>query len=62
MNSKRRDATFLVRMWAAGEAANAQWRGSIREVSTGKRLFVTETREVADFIAACLAASTAITE
>jgi hypothetical protein len=46
-------------MWAPGEAADAQWRGSIHEVSTGKRLFVTETREVADFIAACLAASPA---
>ncbi len=46
-------------MWAPGEAADAQWRGSIHEVSTGKRLFVTEAREVADFIAACLADSPA---
>lgn len=49
--------TFLVRMWAAeaSDENGAGWRGSVHEVSTGKRLFVTETRDVADFIAACLA-------
>ncbi|MGA8574094.1 MAG: hypothetical protein WB609_00200 [Candidatus Cybelea sp.] len=56
MNLKRRDVTFLVRMWLTEEPeGNAQWRGSVHEVTSGKRLFVTETREVADFIAARLA-------
>ena len=34
---------------------DADWRGSVHEVSSGKRLFVSETREVADFIAEHLA-------
>ncbi len=56
MNPKRRDVTFLVRMWPRDHAdGDADWRGSVHEVSSGKRLFVTETREVADFIAEHLA-------
>jgi len=55
MNPKRRDATFLVRMWLAEEAEGAQWRGSVLEVTSGKRFFVTQPRDVADFIAAHLA-------
>jgi hypothetical protein len=56
VNPKRRDATFLVRMWLSEESdGDARWRGSVYEVASGKRLFVTETRDVADFIAARLA-------
>lgn len=56
MNSERRDVTFLVRMWLAeGPAGGDEWRGSVHEVASGKRLFVTGTRDIADFIAAHLA-------
>lgn len=56
MNPKRRDVTFLVRMWPREHTdGDADWRGSVHEVSSGKRLFVSETREVADFIAEHLA-------
>ena len=55
MTLKRRDVTFIVRMWLAEETdGKAQWRGSVHEVASGRRLFVTETRDVADFIAARL--------
>lgn len=57
MNPKRHDVTFLVRMWLPEETdGQAQWRGSILEVASGKRFFVTQPRDVADFI------STALTE
>jgi hypothetical protein len=53
---KRRDMTFLVRMWLNEEAAaDGEWRGSVHEVTSGRRLFITQTRDVADFIAARLA-------
>lgn len=56
MNAKRRDVTFLVRMWRNDEAGgDGEWRGSVHEVASGRRLFVTQTRDVADFIAARLA-------
>lgn len=56
MNPKRRDVTFLVRMWLREESDGDEgWRGSVHEVSSGKRFFVAETREVADFISAQLA-------
>ena len=56
VNAKRRDATFLVRMWLTGElGGDEQWRGSVHEVSSGKRLFVTDAREIAEFIAVQLA-------
>jgi hypothetical protein len=43
-------------MWLTeGSDGDAHWRGSVHEVTSGKRLFVTETRDVADFIAARLA-------
>ena len=43
-------------MWLSEESGgDAHWRGSVHEVASGKRLFVTETRDVADFIAARLA-------
>ncbi|HEY1977889.1 MAG TPA: hypothetical protein VGG89_15155 [Candidatus Baltobacteraceae bacterium] len=56
MNPKRQDATFLVRMWLTEEPdSDAQWRGSVLEVVSGKRFFVTQPRDVADFIDAHLA-------
>jgi hypothetical protein len=56
MNPKRQDVTFLVRMWLPDESDHAaQWRGSVLEVASGKRFFITQPRDVADFIAAHLA-------
>jgi len=58
MNPKRQDVMFVVRMWLPEETdAEAQWRGSVLEVSSGKRFFVTQPRDVADFIATHLAES-----
>lgn len=56
MNPKRQDVTFLVRMWLPDDAdSDTQWRGSVLEVSSGTRFFVTQPRDVADFIAVQLA-------
>lgn len=56
VSARRRDATFLVRMWLMEESGGSgEWRGSVHEVASGRRLFITQTREVADFIEARLA-------
>ncbi|MBV8364818.1 MAG: hypothetical protein JO193_09660 [Candidatus Eremiobacteraeota bacterium] len=48
----RREVTFLVRMWLQQENSGTDhWRGSVQEVASGKRRFVTGTPDVADFIA-----------
>ena len=58
VETKRHDVTFLVRMWLTeGPPESRQWRGSIQEVASGRRLFVTGTRDIADFIDAHLAES-----
>lgn len=56
MKSEKRDVTFLVRTWRAEELDGAShWRGCVQEVTSGKRLFFTDTRDVAEFIATHLA-------
>ncbi len=53
MNAGRLEVTFLVRMWLPEAARGcSEWRGSIQEIASGKRLFVTGTRDIADFISA----------
>jgi hypothetical protein len=43
-------------MWLRDETGGTgEWRGSVHEVASGRRLFITQTREVADFIEARLA-------
>jgi hypothetical protein len=43
-------------MWRSEEAGgDVEWRGSVHEIASGRRLFVTHARDVADFIAARLA-------
>jgi hypothetical protein len=55
MSSGQREKTFVVRMWRAeGSEGAAAWRGSVQEIRSGKRLFVTGTRDIADFILAHL--------
>jgi hypothetical protein len=54
MTSSPLEFTFLVRLWRSEGTDAGQWRGSVHEVSTGERRFVTGTREIAEFIAARL--------
>lgn len=59
MKTGTNEIVFLVRMWVqAGEADEREWRGSIQEIDSGLRLYVTGTRDVADFIAARIAEKT----
>ena len=58
MNPKRQELAFLVRMWLPDEAEDdAQWRGWILEIASGRRFFVTQPGDVTDFIATHLAGS-----
>ena len=38
-------------MWLEPDARRSQWRGSVRHVASGRRLFVAGTADIADFIA-----------
>ncbi len=52
VSSDRREVVFLVRMWVEREDSSPEaWRGSVHEIVTGQRLYVTAPAEVADFIA-----------
>jgi hypothetical protein len=46
--------TFVVRLRRQDGDAEPHWRGSVHEVRSGIRRFVTGTRDISDFIAACL--------
>ena len=48
---------FLVRMWLEPDPGGSQWRGLVRHVGSGRRLFVAGTTDVADFIALQLTAA-----
>jgi hypothetical protein len=37
-------------MWLEPDPRGSQWRGSIRHVPSGRRLFVVDTTDIADFI------------
>jgi hypothetical protein len=54
MRSDQREYTFLVRIRQLESAPDPQWRGSVREVSSGKRRFVSGARDVIEFISAYL--------
>ncbi|MGA8533405.1 MAG: hypothetical protein WB615_04800 [Candidatus Tumulicola sp.] len=52
------ELVFLVRMWVQGDEERAdgdEWRGSVQEVDSGRRFYVTGMRDVADFIGARMA-------
>jgi hypothetical protein len=55
------EVVFLVRMWRReGEHVNERdWRGSIHEIESGLRFYVTDARDIADFIGARLAEKSA---
>lgn len=50
MSQRRDERVFLVRMWQERQSGNS-WRGSVQEIMTGRKLYVTGPRDVADFIA-----------
>jgi hypothetical protein len=53
------ELVFLVRMWMqGGDHEGGEWRGSIQEADSGRRFYVTGTRDLADFIAARMAEKT----
>ncbi len=54
----REERVFLVRMWQERQAPVDAWRGSVQEIGTERKLYVTDAREVADFIAVRLADAT----
>jgi hypothetical protein len=54
MKADRREFTFLVRIWSHEETTGTHWRGSVHEVSSGSRRFVTGTHDIAEFIASYL--------
>ncbi len=52
MKSKRRERVFIVRMWSEREASISEaWRGLVQDISSGRKLYVTDPGEVAEFIA-----------
>ncbi len=58
--SSRREWVFLVRMWhEAGDSGQGSWRGSVYEVKTGRRCYLSAPAEVVDFIASALRSSEA---
>lgn len=44
-------------MWLEPDPGGSQWRGLVRHVGSGRRLFVAGTTDVADFIALQLTAA-----
>jgi hypothetical protein len=54
MRPDQREFTFLVRIRQQDESAGSHWRGSVHEVSSGKRRFVSGTRDVIEFITSYL--------
>jgi hypothetical protein len=57
VKTERGERVFLVRVWReSGEPFDArEWRGSVYEIESGIRFYVTGTRDIADFVAARLA-------
>jgi hypothetical protein len=49
------DAVFLVRLRRSESPEPHDWRGSVYEVATGRRFYVSNGRDVSDFIDARLA-------
>jgi hypothetical protein len=56
VKTNRGELVFLVRMWREGDSQNeGDWRGSVQEVESGTRFYVSQTRDISDFVAARLA-------
>jgi hypothetical protein len=54
MRPDQREYTFLVRIRQLDETPDSQWRGSVHEVASGKRRFVSGARDVIEFITSYL--------
>jgi hypothetical protein len=53
--SSRRECVFLVRMWRnAGNTGEGLWRGSIHEVATGRRRYVSAPADISEFVEGAL--------
>jgi hypothetical protein len=50
MQHDQREFTFVVRIRQQIETTGSHWRGSVQEVSSGKRRFISEIRDVIEFI------------
>lgn len=49
--------SFIIRIWVeerSEEAGQGIWRGSITQVSSGRRRYLNNLEEIADFIIPCL--------
>lgn len=57
-DERRVEHLFLVRMWLEPDPRGSNWRGLVRHVRSGRRLFVASTADVADFIALQLTSKT----
>lgn len=52
MPERRDERVFLVRMWQEdSQRSRDGWRGSIHDVASGRKFYVTGLAEIADFIA-----------
>jgi hypothetical protein len=57
--SDRRECVFLIRMWRPGDdAGDGTWRGSIHDVTTGRRRYITGLADASEFITDALHADT----
>jgi hypothetical protein len=51
VKAERGERVFLVRMWRqGGDDPRGAWRGSVFEIGTETRFYVSGARDVADFI------------
>ncbi|MBC5800739.1 MAG: hypothetical protein GIW94_12340 [Candidatus Eremiobacteraeota bacterium] len=50
MENDTGDVVFLVRIRRRDVSRPWEWRGSVHEVATGRRFYVSSGRDVADFI------------
>jgi hypothetical protein len=57
MKKESGEVVFLIRMWQRDAEAvdDSEWRGSVDEIGSGLRYYVTGARDIADFITARLA-------
>jgi hypothetical protein len=61
--SSRHECVFLVRMWRdGGRIDDGPWRGSIHEVATGRRRYLSAPADVSEFIAGALRSEAAAAE
>ncbi len=61
--SPRRECIFMIRMWHSGERiGDGDWRGSIHDVTTGRRRYISALVDVSEFLMEALLAEAAAAE